>query len=69
MRIALFGTPCSEQFTKYIQHLVSRLESENVSLLVYEDYLSFLEKKVTFEKPPEVFDSYETLKDNADFLL
>ena len=69
MRIALFGTPCSEQFTKYIQHLVSRLESENVSLLVYEDYLSFLEKKVTFEKPPEVFDSYETLKDNADFLF
>ena len=69
MRIALFGTPCSEQFTKYIQHLVSRLESENVSLLVYEDYLSFLEKRVTFEKPPEVFDSYETLKDNADFLF
>ena len=50
MRIALFGTPCSEQFTKYIQHLVSRLESENVSLLVYEDYLSFLEKRVTFLK-------------------
>ena len=69
MRIALFGTPCSEQFTKYIQHLVSRLESENVSLLVYEDYLSFLEKRVTFEKPPDVFDSYETLKDNADFLF
>ena len=69
MRIALFGTPCSEQFTKYIQHLVSRLESENVSLLVYEDYLSFLEKKITFEKPTKVFDSYETLKDNADFLF
>ena len=69
MRIALFGTPCSEQFTKYIQHLVSRLEAENVSLLVYEEYLSFLEKKVTFEKPPKIFDSYHTLKDSADFLF
>ena len=69
MRIALFGTPCSEQFTKYIQHLVSRLEAENVSLLVYEEYLSFLEKKVTFEKPPKIFDSYHTLKGSADFLF
>ena len=69
MRIALFGTPCSEQFTKYIQHLVSRLEDENISLLIYEEYLSFLEKKVTFEKPPKIFDSYHTLKDSADFLF
>ena len=36
---------------------------------MYEDFLTFLEKKVKFEKPPEVFDSYETLKDNADFLF
>lgn len=69
MRIALFGTPCSEQFTKYIQHLVSRLETENISLLIYEEYLSFLEKKVTFEKPPKIFDSYHTLKGSADFLF
>ena len=69
MRIALFGTPCSKQFTKYIQHLVSRLEAENVSLLIYEEYLSFLEKKVTFEKPPKIFDSYHTLKGSADFLF
>jgi len=69
MRIALFGSPCSDQFTKYIQHLVNRLEAENVSILVYEDYLSFLEKKVKFIQPPEVFDSHETLKGNADFLF
>ncbi|MBC8266574.1 MAG: NAD kinase [Flavobacteriales bacterium] len=69
MRIALFGTPCSDQFTKYIQHLVNRLEAENVSILVYEDYFSFLEKKVKFIQQPKVFDSYETLKDNADFLF
>ena len=69
MHIALFGTPCSKQFTKYIQHLVSRLEAENISLLIYEEYLSFLKNKVTFEKPPKIFNSHDTLKDNADFLF
>ena len=69
MHIALFGTPCSEQFTKYIQHLVSRLEAENVSVLVYEEYFNFLENKVEFKKPPIIFDSYESLKDQADYLF
>ena len=69
MRIALFGTPFSEQFTKYIQYLVSRLEEKKEQLLVYEDYLSFLKKKIKFAKKPKTFDSYETLKNNADFLF
>ena len=69
MRIALFGTPCSEQFAKYIQYLVNRLESENTTLLIYEDYLSFLEGKIKFQNPPEVFNSHESLKQNTDFLF
>jgi len=69
MRIALFGTPCSDQFTKYIQHLVSRIESEGITLLVYDEYLSFLTTKVKFKNPPHVFDSYDSLKNNADFLF
>jgi len=69
MHIALFGTPFSKQFTKYIQHLVSRLEAENIPLIIYEEYLSFLENKVTFKKPFKIFNSHDTLKDNADFLL
>jgi len=69
MQIALFGTPCSEQFTKYIQHLVSRLEAENVSILVYEEYFSFLEKRVDFKTSPIIFDSHESLKDKADLLF
>lgn len=69
MRIALFGTPCSEQFTKYIQHLVSRLEAENVSVLVYEEYFNFLENKIEFKNPPIIFDSYESLKNQADYLF
>lgn len=69
MRIALFGTPCSEQFTKYIQHLVSRLEAENVNILVYEEYFNFLENKVEFKNPPIFFDAYENLKNQADYLF
>ncbi len=69
MQIALFGTPFSEKFTKYIQHLVNRLESENTTMLIYEDYLSFLEGKIKFQNPPEVFNSHESLKQNTDFLF
>jgi NAD+ kinase len=69
MHIALFGTPFSKQFAKYIQHLVSRLEAENISLIIYEEYVSFLKNKVIFEKPFKIFNSHDTLKDNADFLL
>ena len=69
MHIALFGTPCSEQFTKYIQHLVSRLEAENVSVLVSEEYFNFLENKIEFKNPPIIFDSYESLKNQADYFF
>ena len=30
MTIAIFGSPYPEHFTKYIQHLVKKLESEHV---------------------------------------
>jgi len=69
MQIALFGTPCSDQFTKYIQYLVNKLESEEITILIYDEYLSFLNNKVKFKKPPQTFNSYDSLKNNADFLF
>ena len=34
MRIALFGTNFSENFNKYIQHLINKLESEKVDIYI-----------------------------------
>ena len=33
MKIALFGTNFSENFNKYIQHLINKLEAENVKYI------------------------------------
>lgn len=69
MRIALYGTPFSEQYTKYIQYLVTRLENENVQIIGHKDYLAFLQGKIIFQSTPSEFDAYESLKNNADYLF
>ena len=44
MTIAIFGSPYPELFTKYIQHLVKRLESEHIKIIVEKDFNKFLKK-------------------------
>ena len=44
MKIALFGTNFSENFNKYIQHLVHKLESEKVEIYIEESFLEFVER-------------------------
>jgi len=69
MTIAIFGSPYPEHFTKYIQHLIKKLESEHVKIIVEEEFNKFLQNSIRFTNKNETFNSYETLKDNADFLF
>jgi len=69
MTIAIFGSPYPEHFTKYIQHLVKKLESEHVKIIIEEDFNNFLQNNIRFTSKIEVFKSYETLKEKADFLI
>ncbi len=69
MRIALFGNKFPQHFTKYIQHLVNRLESENVQILIEHDFLLFLNHNIRFKKDPIIFKNCAELRGNADFLL
>ena len=69
MTIAIFGSPYPEHFTKYIQHLIKKLESEHVKIIVEEEFNKFLQNSIRFTNINETFNSYETLKDNADFLF
>ncbi len=69
MTIAIFGSPYPEHFTKYIQHLVKKLESEHVKIIIEEDFNNFLQNNIRFTSKIEVFKSYETLKERADFLI
>ena len=69
MTIAIFGSPYPQHFTKYIQHLVKKLESEHIKIIVEEEFYAFLQNNIRLTNKKATFNSYESLKENADFLL
>ena len=69
MTIAIFGSPYPEHFSKYIQHLIKKLEAEHINLIIEEEFSVFLKNNIRFNKRFHTFNSYETLKNNADFLF
>lgn len=69
MIIAIFGNPYPEHFSKYIQHLIKKLETEHVNFIIEEEFNIFLKNNVRFNKSISTFNSYETLKNKADFLF
>ena len=69
MTIAIFGSPYPEHFSKYIQHLIKKLEAEHVNLIIEEDFSIFLKNNIRFNNSNSTFNSYDTLKNNADFLF
>ena len=69
MTIAILGSPYPEHFSKYIQHLIKKLESEHIKLIIEEEFNTFLQNNIRFNKKASTFNSYESLKDSADFLF
>ena len=69
MTIAIFGSPYPEHFSKYIQHLIKKLESEHINLIIEEEFNVFLKNNIRFNKDISTFNSYESLKNQADFLF
>ena len=69
MTIAIFGSPYPDQFTKYIQHLIKKLESEHIKIIVEEEFNSFLQSNIRFTNKIETFNSYDSLKGSADLLF
>ena len=69
MTIALIGSPYPEHFSKYIRHLVKKLETEYIKLIIEEEFNKFLQKKIRFNKKISTFNNYDNLKNSADFLI
>ncbi|MEC7646398.1 MAG: NAD kinase [Bacteroidota bacterium] len=69
MTIAIFGNPYPEHFTKYIQHLVKKLENEHIKIIVEEEFNMFLKNNIRFTTKIETFNCHESLNENADFLF
>ena len=69
MTIAIFGNPYPEHFSKYIQHLIKKLEAEHINLIIEEEFSVFLENNIRFNKSISTFNSCQALKSKADFLF
>tara|TARA_B100000945_G_scaffold137896_1_gene110104 strand:+ start:1242 stop:2120 length:879 start_codon:yes stop_codon:yes gene_type:complete len=69
MTIAIFGNPYPEHFTKYIQHLVKKLENEHIKIIVEDEFNTFLKNNIRFTTKIETFNCHESLNENADFLF
>ena len=69
MTIAIFGNIYPQHFSKYIQHLIKRLENENINLIIEQKFNEFLQKDIRFNKSVQTFSNHQELKDNADFLF
>lgn len=68
MKIALFGTRFNDSKIKYVQHLVQKLETAKVSLIIERKFHDCLDD-IRFKREYLLFDTYSDLVGNADILL
>jgi NAD+ kinase len=68
MRIALFGTKFNASKAKYVQHLVNKLEQENVHIIIESQFYDNL-SEIKFKKDFDTFENPQELKEKADILL
>lgn len=68
MKIALFGTRFNDSKIKYFQHLVQKLETAKVSLIIERKFYDCLDD-IRFKREYLLFDTYSDLVGNADILL
>ena len=69
MKFAIFGKTCSEENKKNIKALFTKLESEKLGYLIYNEFFELLKERNISISSGNVFSSYEDLKDQADFLI
>ena len=68
MKIAIFGTNFSEQYTKYILHLLKRLEEKNIQIFIYEEFYNFLQNSIDLNEKIIIFNKIDK-NDNIDLLF
>lgn len=69
MKVALFGMSPTQVSMPYIQQLIRKLEEVDSRIWVYEPYFRTLEKSVTFNSVPKLFNTHTDLLDMVDYLL
>ena len=69
MTIAILGSRYPEHFSKYIQHVITKLQKEHVNIIIEEGFYNFLQKRIRFNKQIKTFNHYTDLQENVNFLF
>ena len=68
MKIALFGNEFPSNYIKYVNHLITKLESENVELIIHHKFHDFLQDFIDFSEETKTFERI-TADEDIDFLF
>ena len=68
MKIALFGNEFSQNYIKYIKHLVQKLEERDIKILIHQQFYDFLQESIDFNGNIQIFERISK-QDNIDFLF
>lgn len=70
MTIALYARPVKDNIPDYVKTLNTRLNKENIRLIIFQPYFSFLKKEFGFNLDIPTFSSYQELKEQTpDYLI
>ncbi len=69
MRIAIFGIEFYEESTKLYQQIIDKLERENCSILVNDQFYDQINDRLKFSNKPSVFSNKDKLKGKIDVLF
>lgn len=69
MRIALFGKSFTNEIHLYLQQLITKLESINSSIFIYEPFYKIIKEKINFNSNYLIFNTHKEIIHKVDFLF
>jgi len=69
MNIALYGRSGSLEINGYIQQLISKLESLNCKLWIYQPFYESIRQKISFNSKIIFFNNHDEIAQSVDFLF
>ncbi len=69
MQVAIFGKVFTDDRINYLQLLINKLLSENITISIADSFYEFIRSKVDIPVSTSTFNHYDDLKGKTDFLI
>lgn len=69
MTIAVYARSVKDNHADYIKTLSTKLNKENIQLIVFEDYYRFLKEEFSFNLEIGTYKTFSCLRDKVDFVI